>query len=170
MVVVRIVVLLGFKESMLSPHLLPQISLGDPIESIMKPFEQARPLQGNLELKKVLVRFFRDSVVPIIDEWGSCIGLLHREDCNKLDAPLSGMMRSPPPCVTTSTSIGHVVDLMLENRYKMVIVVKYSNLYGNSYTSNLRAVGVFTSEQLYDLAMPAVEAIGQDFPACGTSV
>ncbi|KAL1168185.1 hypothetical protein V6Z11_A05G068100 [Gossypium hirsutum] len=132
MVALRIEVLLGFNKSMLSPYLLPQVLPGNPIERIMLPLETVRPLSGSLELKKVVMRLYREPVVPIIDDWGSCIGLLHREDCCEMNAPLSAMMRSPAPCVTTTTSIGHVVDLVLKKKYKMVIVVKHSNLNGTT--------------------------------------
>ncbi|XWS72825.1 hypothetical protein CRYUN_Cryun02cG0073600 [Craigia yunnanensis] len=155
MVALRIEVLLGFTKSMLSPCLLPQVLPGEHIESIMVPFESVRPLLGTLELKKVVMRFYRDPVVPIIDGWGSCVGLLHREDCYEMNAPLLTMMRSPPPCVRTTTSIGHVVDLVLEKKYKMVIVVKHSNLNGSTHRS--RAVGVFTAEQLVNLVAPMSE-------------
>ncbi|KAG4144892.1 hypothetical protein ERO13_D05G066800v2 [Gossypium hirsutum] len=159
MVALRIEVLLGFNKSMLSPYLLPQVLPGNPIERIMLPLETVRPLSGSLELKKVVMRLYREPVVPIIDDWGSCIGLLHREDCCEMNAPLSTMMRSPAPCVTTTTSIGHVVDLVLKKKYKMVIVVKHSNLNGTTHGS--RAVGVFTAEQLHNLVAPVPEGLKQ---------
>ncbi|EOY29221.1 Pentatricopeptide (PPR) repeat-containing protein / CBS domain-containing protein [Theobroma cacao] len=159
MVALHIEVLLGFTKSMFSPYLLPQVLPGEPIESIMMPLETVRPVLGTLELEKVVMRFYRDPVVPIIDDWGSCIGLLHREDCYEMNAPLSTMMRSPPPCVTTTTSIGHVVDLILQQKYKMVIVVKHSNLNGTTHGS--RAVGVFTAEQLVNLMAPVPEVLKQ---------
>ncbi|KAB2629522.1 pentatricopeptide repeat-containing protein [Pyrus ussuriensis x Pyrus communis] len=159
MVALRIEALLGFTKSILSPYLLPQVLASEPIESVMMPFEAAQPLNGTLDLNKVAMRFFKDSVVPIIDDWGSCIGILHREDCREMNAPLSSMMRSPPPCVATRTSIGHVVDLIMKYRYKMVIVINHSSVYGGS-ASSLRAAGVFTAEQLCKLVSPESETPG----------
>lgn len=50
----------------------------------MLPFEAARPLHGTVKLSKVAMRFFRHSAVPIIDDWGNCIGVLHRADCTEV--------------------------------------------------------------------------------------
>ncbi|XP_062092240.1 pentatricopeptide repeat-containing protein At5g10690 [Humulus lupulus] len=153
MIALRIEALSVSTKSMLSPYLLPQVRLEDPISTFMIPFEAAKPLHETLHLKKVTMRFFRDPIVPIIDDRGSCIGLLHREDCTKLDAPLWTMMRSQPPFVTSATSIGRVLELLIEKGHKMVIVVNPNDL--NRGTTNnissLRAVGVFASTQLSNL-------------------
>lgn len=168
MVATRIEALMGFTSSMFDPYLLPQVSITDAIECIMMPLQEARPLQATLRLHQVVMRFYRDSSVPIIDEWGGCVGILHAEDCNELNAPLSAMMKSPAPCVITTTSIGRVVNLMLEKRYKMVIVVKCGNTSGN-YNSTSRGVGVFTADQLYKLTVPASKLSNQQYPRGITS-
>nr|KYP72341.1 Pentatricopeptide repeat-containing protein At5g10690 family [Cajanus cajan] len=131
------------------------------VENYMIRFDATRPLQGTIKLRKVVMRFFDEAVVPIVDEWGSCTGLLYREDCKQLDAQVSTMMRSPPPSVTTSTSVGHVVDLILEKRYPMIIIVNYSNSYATAPYSS-RAVGVFTLKQLSSLITPVSRVKGTD--------
>ncbi|KAJ8485306.1 hypothetical protein OPV22_017791 [Ensete ventricosum] len=79
-----------------------------------------------------------------MDEWGSCVGIVYRNDCNKLDAPVSSVMRGPPPCVTKSTSIGRVIDLLLEKYQQIVVVVRNSSVYETINGCSLRPVGDFT--------------------------
>ncbi|KAK9210754.1 hypothetical protein WN943_000127 [Citrus x changshan-huyou] len=114
---IRIEALLGLMKSMFSPYLLPQ---DHPIERIMMPVEEARPLPGTIALRKVVMRLFRDPVVPIVDDYCCTV----------------------KPAVR---SIGHVIDLILAKRHKMVVVVKCGNLYGTGYSSTSRAVGFLTS-------------------------
>ncbi|KAH9798576.1 pentatricopeptide repeat-containing protein [Citrus sinensis] len=84
------------------------------------PVEEARPLPGTIALRKVVMRLFRDPVVPIVDDYCCTV----------------------KPAVR---SIGHVIDLILAKRHKMVVVVKCGNLYGTGYSSTSRAVGFLTS-------------------------
>jgi hypothetical protein len=60
-----------------------------------------------------------------------------------MDAPLLSMARQPL-CVPTSTSLEHVMDLLLREKCEMVIVVKSGNMYEGSYTSSSRPLGVFS--------------------------
>ncbi|KAL9439825.1 hypothetical protein AB3S75_018654 [Citrus x aurantiifolia] len=68
-VAIPIEALFGLMKSMFRPYLLPQISLDQPIERIMMPVEEARPLPGTIALRKVVMRLFRDPVVPIVDDY-----------------------------------------------------------------------------------------------------
>ncbi|KAK1275433.1 Pentatricopeptide repeat-containing protein [Acorus gramineus] len=154
MVAVRIEASSGCHDSTCSPYILPEVSFGDPIDKYMTAFEDAEPLHASVSLRGVLMRFYRDAIVPVVDDWGNCVGIVHHEDCNELDAPLSKLMRGPPPCVTTSTSVGRVIDLLLEKKYKMIIIVRSNDFYESSYSSASRAVGVFALEQLSKLTVP----------------
>lgn len=136
---------------MLRPCILPQVLVDDPVEKYMTAFDEANPLPCSMTLNKVVMRFFKDSAIPVVDDWGSCVGIVYRNDCNKIDAPVSSVMRGPPPCVTTSTSIGRVIDLLLEKKYEIVVVVRNSSVYETIYSCSSRPVGVFTLKNLFPL-------------------
>ncbi|KAL9442780.1 hypothetical protein AB3S75_016197 [Citrus x aurantiifolia] len=68
-VAIPIEALFGLMKSMFRPYLLRQISLDQPIERIMMPVEEARPLPGTIALRKLVMRLFRDPVVPIVDDY-----------------------------------------------------------------------------------------------------
>lgn len=143
LVALKVETLSGFTSSPLRPHVFPQILLNDPVEKYMLPFQESRPLCGDLILENVVMRFLEDSVVPLVNEWGTCTGIVHSHDCTEMDAPLLSMAR-PPLCVPSSTSLEHVIDLLLREKSEMVIVVKSGNMYEGSYTSSSRPLGVFS--------------------------
>nr|CAD1825515.1 unnamed protein product [Ananas comosus var. bracteatus] len=157
MVAVRVEALSGFTNSILTPCVLPQVLVNDPVEKHMIPFEKANPLPASSSLNEVVMRFFKEPAVPVIDDWGSCVGIVHRCDCIKLDAPLSTVMRGPPPCVTALTSVGRVIDLILEKKYEIIVVVRNSNVYESSYSSSSRPLGVFSLARLLKSAIGASE-------------
>ncbi|XP_065012183.1 pentatricopeptide repeat-containing protein At5g10690-like isoform X4 [Musa acuminata AAA Group] len=148
---IKVEALSGFTCSMLRPYILPQVLVDDPVEKYMTAFDDANPLPCSMTLNKVVMRFFKDSAIPVVDDWGSCVGIVYRNDCNKIDAPVSSVMRGPPPCVTTSTSIGRVIDLLLEKKYEIVVVVRNSSVYETIYSCSSRPVGVFTLKNLFPL-------------------
>lgn len=154
--VVRLQVISGFTDNHLSPHILEKVSLEDPVEKIMLPYVEANPLPASLQLCKVVMRFFRENVVPVTDQWGHCIGVVYREDCNELNAQLSSMMRSPPPFVTSCTSIGRAIAFLLDQKYRMIVVVKSESNYDGAFGYSAgRAVGFLTSQHLFSLVCPA---------------
>ncbi|CAN6167032.1 unnamed protein product [Urochloa humidicola] len=175
-VAVKVESLSGFTNSLLRPHVFPQIILDDPVEKYMVPFQESRPLPADLILRKVVMRFLKDRAVPLVDDWGGCVGIVHRDDCTKLDAPLLSMSR-PPLCVPTSTTVEHVIDLLLREKTEMVIVVKSGNMYEGSYTSSSKPLGVFSlailwnftgdySSDIHDPDVSRVTTPKQDAEAC----
>ncbi|XP_042389827.1 pentatricopeptide repeat-containing protein At5g10690-like isoform X1 [Zingiber officinale] len=148
MIAIKVEALLGFTGSVLSPRILPQVFVDDPVEKYMTTIEEARPLLASITLNKAIMRFSKDSAVPVVDDWGNCVGIVYRTDCKKLDAPISSMMRGPPPCVTASTSIGRAIDLLLERRYQILVVVRNTDIYQTIYSFSSRPVGVFSLENL----------------------
>ena len=54
----------------------------------MIAFEETDPLPASLNLDKVIMRFLKDSAIPAIDDWGSCVGIVHRDDCKKVCIPI----------------------------------------------------------------------------------
>lgn len=154
--VVRLQAISGFTDNHLSPYILERVSLEDPVEKIMLPYLEANPLPASLQLCKVVMRFFRENVVPVTDQWGHCIGVVYREDCNELNAQLSSMMRSPPPFVTSCTSIGRAIAFLLDQKYRMIVVVKSESNYDGAFGYSAgRAVGFLTSQHLFSLVSPA---------------
>lgn len=162
MVAVKVETLSGFTNSLLRPHVFPQIVLNDPVEKYMIPFQETQPLHADLILEEVVMRFFKDPVVPIVDDWGSCVGIVHRQDCTKIDAPLLSMSRGPPLCVPMSTSVEHVIDLLLREKSEMVVVVKRGNMYEGSYASSSRPLGVFSLAILWKFTADATDIDGMD--------
>ncbi|CAN6217743.1 unnamed protein product [Urochloa humidicola] len=177
LVAVKVESLSGFTNSLLRPHVFPQIILDDPVEKYMVPFQESRPLPADIILRKVVMRFLKDRAVPLVDDWGGCVGIVHRDDCTKLDAPLLSMSRGPPLCVPASTTVEHVIDLLLREKTEMVIVVKSGNMYEGSYTSSSRPLGVFSlailwnftgdySSDIHDPDVSRVTTPKQDPEAC----
>jgi hypothetical protein len=54
----------------------------------MLPFRETRPLCGDLILGNVVMRFLKDSVVPLVNDWGACTGIVHSHDCTEVGCPL----------------------------------------------------------------------------------
>ncbi|CAL5081567.1 unnamed protein product [Urochloa decumbens] len=176
LVAVKVESLSGFTNSLLRPHVFPQIILDDPVEKYMVSFQESRPLPADIILRKVVMRFLKDRAVPLVDDWGGCVGIVHRDDCTKLDAPLLSMSRGPL-CVPTSTTVEHVIDLLLREKSEMVIVVKSGNMYEGSYTSSSRPLGVFSlailwsftgdySSDIQDPDFSRVTTLKQNAEAC----
>ncbi|TVU09640.1 hypothetical protein EJB05_43126, partial [Eragrostis curvula] len=93
LVAVKVESLSGFTNSLLRPHVFPQILLNDPVEKYMIPFQESRPLPSDLILRKAVMRFMEDRAVPLVDDWGGCVGIVHRDDCNKVSCLQSVLAR-----------------------------------------------------------------------------
>ncbi|XP_039795291.1 pentatricopeptide repeat-containing protein At5g10690-like isoform X2 [Panicum virgatum] len=178
LVAIKVESLSGFTNSLLRPYVFPQIILNDPVEKYMVPFQESRPLPADIILRKVVMRFLKDRAVPLVDDWGGCVGIVHRDDCTKLDAPLLSMSRGPPLCVPTSTTVEHVIDLLLREKSEIVVVVKSGNIYEGSYASSSRPLGIFSlailwnftgdySSDIHD-AGSLLTALEQDAEACNS--
>jgi hypothetical protein len=72
------------------------------------------------------------------------------------------MSRGPPLCVPTSTSVEHVIDLLLREKSEMVVVVKRGNMYEGSYASSSRPLGVFSLAILWKFTADATDIDGMD--------
>lgn len=152
--VVRLQVLTGFSEDVFSPYKLrPGVSPNEGVESIMVPYDEARPLLGDIQVRKVALRFLREQVLPIVDERGACIGVVSAEDCSEMDARLKDIMRPPPPMVTSSTPISKAITLLLDPQTKILVVLNSRTTYFPNKEDEVseKVLGFVTKGMAFDL-------------------
>jgi len=152
--VVRLQVLTGFSEDVFSPYKLrPGVSPNEGVESIMVPYDEARPPLGDIQVRKVALRFLREQVLPIVDERGACIGVVFAEDCSEMDARLKDIMRPPPPMVTSSTPISKAITLLLDPQTKILVVLSSRTTYFPNKEDEVseKVLGFVTKGMAFDL-------------------
>jgi predicted transcriptional regulator len=66
-----------------------QVSQNDMVDKLMIPFEEIRPLIVDDEVGKVVMRFFQSDGIPVVDERGSCVGVVYAADCKEVDRHFS---------------------------------------------------------------------------------
>jgi CBS domain-containing protein len=130
-----------------------QVSPNEGVESIMVPYDEARPPLGDIQVRKVALRFLREQVLPIVDERGACIGVVFAEDCSEMDARLKDIMRPPPPMVTSSTPISKAITLLLDPQTKILVVLSSRTTYFPNKEDEVseKVLGFVTKGMAFDL-------------------
>lgn len=124
MAVVRLQALTRFNEDIFSPYKLkPGVSQNDIVENLMISPEEIRPLSVDVEIRKVVMRFFESDAIPVVNERGSCVGVVYASDCKELTARLGDVMREPPPSVTASTPVSKAITMLLQPNTKLLMVI-----------------------------------------------
>ncbi|CAK9860089.1 unnamed protein product [Sphagnum jensenii] len=139
-----------------SPLYVEQVSPNEGVESIMVPYDEARPPLGDIQVRKVALRFLREQVLPIVDERGACIGVVFAEDCSEMDARLKDIMRPPPPMVTSSTPISKAITLLLDPQTKILVVLSSRTTYFPNKEDEVseKVLGFVTKGMAFDLSHP----------------
>lgn len=84
---------------------MEQVSPNEGVESIMVPYDEARPPLGDIQVRKVALRFLREQVLPIVDERGACIGVVFAEDCSEVLCCLPSFPSLESNCSQMSLSL-----------------------------------------------------------------
>lgn len=61
-----------------------QVSQHDIVENLMISPEVIRPLSVDVEVREVVMRFFESDGIPVVNERGSCVGVVYAADCKEV--------------------------------------------------------------------------------------
>ena len=61
-----------------------QVSQHDMVDNLMIPFEEIRPLKVDDVVGEVVIRFFQSDGIPVLDDRGSCVGVVDAADCKEV--------------------------------------------------------------------------------------
>lgn len=125
-----------------------QVSQHDLVENLMISPEEIRPLSVDMVVRDVVMRFLNSDGIPVVNERGSCVGVVYAADCKEvssnlmeflgtstqrflylrnllmqMEARLGDVMRGPPPSVTASTSVAKAITMLLQPNTKLLMVI-----------------------------------------------
>ncbi|GBG75686.1 hypothetical protein CBR_g20311 [Chara braunii] len=99
-----------------------EVSPDVPVEKAMISIKQLRPVPANLQVSDVATRFWKSSVIPVVDDDGKCVGAVYAEDCVEMKAILSSVMRPVPPPVQAGAPLMTAVTLLLRHQSEIAVV------------------------------------------------